>query len=128
MPLSIGIDLIEIARIKESCERYGEHFFRRILTDAEVRYCFQKSNPYESIAVRFAAKEAFAKAVGTGISAKVHWHDVEVERESSGKPFLKLNREIEGIKPEQIALSLSHTHEYAVAMVVIAPISNLSNP
>lgn len=121
MSLSIGIDLIEIARIKESCERYGEHFFRRILTDAEIRYCFQKSNPYESIAVRFAAKEAFAKAIGTGISAKVHWHDIEVEHESSGKPLLKLNREIEGIKLEKIALSLSHTHEYAVAMVVISP-------
>lgn len=119
MNLSVGIDLIEIARIKESCERYGEHFFRRILTDKEVRYCFQKANPYESIAVRFAAKEAFAKAVGTGISAKVHWHDVEVEHESTGKPHLKLNREIEGVQPEKISLSLSHTHEYAVAIVVM---------
>ena len=119
MNLSVGIDLIEIARIKESCERYGEHFFRRILTDREVRYCFQKANPYESIAVRFAAKEAFAKAVGAGISTKVHWHDVEVERESSGKPLLKLNREIEGVQSEKISLSLSHTHEYAVAIVMI---------
>ncbi|MCS6987893.1 MAG: holo-ACP synthase [Chloroherpetonaceae bacterium] len=118
--LSIGVDLIEIARIKRSCEKYGERFYRRVLTDDEARYCFQKANPYESVAVRFAAKEAFAKALGTGISAKVGWRDLEIERESSGKPVLKLNRDIEGVKPEQISLSLSHTHEYAIAMVVIA--------
>jgi holo-[acyl-carrier protein] synthase len=119
--MRIGIDLIEISRIKSSCEKYGERFLRRILTDSEVLYCRQKANPFESIAVRFAAKEAFAKAVGTGISAQVHWRDIEVERESSGKPNLKLNREIDGISPESISLSLSHTHEYAVAVVVIAP-------
>jgi holo-[acyl-carrier protein] synthase len=62
MNLSVGIDLIEIARIKESCERYGEHFFRRILTDREVRYCFQKANPYESIAVRFARERSLCES------------------------------------------------------------------
>lgn len=118
--MQVGIDLIEIARIKSSCEKYGEHFLRRILTDSELRYCREKANPFESIAVRFAAKEAFAKAVGTGISAQVNWHDIEVERESSGKPQLRLNRNIEGVLPEKISLSLSHTHEYAVAVVFIA--------
>lgn len=118
--LSIGVDLIEIARIKRACEKYGERFYRRVLTDEEARYCFQKANPYESVAVRFAAKEAFAKAVGTGVSAKASWRDVEVSQDSNGRPFLKLRRDLEGVKPEHVALSLSHTREYAIAMVVIA--------
>jgi holo-[acyl-carrier protein] synthase len=118
--MRIGIDLIEIPRIRAACEKYGNRFIERILTPREAHYCFQKKNPYESIASRFAAKEAFAKAVGSGITSDVQWQDIEILRDRAGKPHLHLCRNPHQLVPEKISLSMSHTHDYAVAMVVIA--------
>ena len=80
MILGVGTDLIEIARIAESIRRYGERFLRRIFTPREIEYCQRKKNAAESFAARFAAKEAGAKALGTGISRGVGWLELEVAR------------------------------------------------
>src|SRR3984957_14755233 len=91
MVLGLGSDLIEIARIEKSIERFGTRFLERVYTPAEIAYCQSKKNYAESFAARFAAKEAGAKALGTGISWGVSWQEFEVQREPSGKPSLVLS-------------------------------------
>src|SRR5258707_4813339 len=90
MLIGTGVDLIEIERIAHSIERYGERFLRRIYTDQEIAYCTRKRSSAESFAARFAAKEAGAKALGTGISRGVSWKEFEVRRGDSGRPTLHL--------------------------------------
>ncbi len=90
MILGTGTDLIEIARIQQSIDRFGDRFLARLFTPAEIAYCSRKKNAAESFAARFAAKEAAAKALGTGISHGVTWLEIEVTREPSGKPGLQL--------------------------------------
>lgn len=119
--MQLGIDIIEIARIRASVERYGERFLQRILTKGEIEYCYSKANPYESIAVRFACKEAIAKALGTGISKTFHWHSVEILRSKNGQPKLKFLKKVRGLSANNVAISLSHTHQYAVAVAIIYP-------
>src|ERR1700678_1129447 len=91
MIIGSGIDLIEIARIKHSVDRYGSRFLNRVYTPSEQAYCLSKRNATESFAARFAAKEAAAKALGTGISHGVSWLEIEVVRAPSGKPSLRLH-------------------------------------
>ncbi|MCS7013624.1 MAG: holo-ACP synthase [Chloroherpetonaceae bacterium] len=118
--MRLGIDIIEIARIQASIERYGERFVRRILTPSEIAYCYAKANPYESIAARFACKEALAKALGTGISKTFHWHSVEILRGKHGEPKLRFLKKIRGLSAKRVAISISHTHQYAVAVAIIS--------
>ena len=122
MVIGIGTDLMEIARIERSVERFGDAFLRRVYTAGEIAYCQRKKNAAESLAARFAAKEAGAKALGTGISRGVGWKDFEVRRAPGGRPVLHLSgrageiaREL-GI--ERVSLSLSHSREMAMAVVV----------
>ncbi len=84
MVIGMGTDLIETRRVQESMDRYGERFLERIFTAGEIAYCMRKKNAAESFAARFAAKEAGAKALGTGISRGVSWKEFEVKREASG--------------------------------------------
>src|ERR1700740_3657829 len=88
MILGIGIDIIEVARIEASYERFGERFLNRILHPNEISYCLSHRVPGPFLAARFAAKEAISKAFGTGIGAQLGWHDVEVARKESGEPFV----------------------------------------
>ena len=122
MVLGLGTDLIEIARIEESLERHGERFLHKIFTGSEIAYCLQKKkSSAESFAARFAAKEAGAKALGTGISRGVSWKELEVRREIGERPTLHLS----GRAAERAAqmgvrtLSLSLTHSRDVAMAVV---------
>lgn len=122
MVLGLGTDLIEIARIEESIERHGERFLHKIFTQSEIAYCLQKKkSSAESFAARFAAKEAGAKALGTGISRGVSWKELEVRREIGERPTLHLS----GRAAERAAqmgvrtLSLSLTHSRDVAMAVV---------
>src|ERR1700728_1045354 len=123
MLIGTGVDLIEIERIAHSIERYGERFLRRIYTDHEIAYCMSKRSFAESFAARFAAKEAGAKALGTGISRGVSWKEFEVRRAASGKPSLVLSgRAAElaaGLGVARISLSLTHTRELAMAVVIL---------
>src|SRR5271156_2737257 len=122
MVLGLGTDLIETRRVKESVDRFGARFLERIFTAGEIAYCTRKKNSAESFAARFAAKEAGAKALGTGISRGVSWREFEVKREASGRPSLHLSgraqelAEAMGVK--RIQLSLTHTRDLAMAVVV----------
>ena len=91
MILGNGIDIIEVARIASSFEKFGEKFVNRILLPDEIVYCLSHRNPAPFLAVRFAAKEAISKAFGTGIGAALGWQDMEIRREESGKPYVVLH-------------------------------------
>lgn len=91
MILGIGIDIIEVARIQASHERFGERFLNRILLPNEISYCLSYKAPGPFLAARFAAKEAISKAFGTGIGAHLGWQDMEVGRKESGEPFVILH-------------------------------------
>lgn len=123
MLIGTGVDVIEVERISQSIERYGDRFLRRVYTDREIAYCNRKRNSAESFAARFAAKEAGAKALGTGISWGVTWHEIAVGRLPGGRPVLELfgqaKRRADALGVRSIALSLTHTKTMAIAMVVM---------
>jgi len=123
MVLGLGTDLTEIGRVERSIARFGERFLDRLYTPAEVAYCRSKKSYAESFAARFAAKEAGAKALGTGISRGVSWKEFEVTRNPSGKPGLQLHGRAAQLAGElgvtRISLSLTHTREMAMAVVVM---------
>ena len=123
MIVGIGSDLIEIARIERSLERFGERFLARVYTPGEIAYCRRKRhNSAESFAARFAAKEAGAKALGTGISRGVSWPEFEVVRERGGRPQLRLHGRAAEIAARlgigSLHLTLTHSRELALAFVV----------
>lgn len=122
MIVGLGIDIAEVARVKAAIERHGETFLRRLYTPKEREYCERFKNKYERYAGRFAAKEAAMKALGTGWSRGVRWVDVEVVREKSGKPTIKLageaNNVAERMGVKNIALSITHTADQAFAQVI----------
>jgi len=122
MVVGLGTDMIEIARIERSVERFGEAFLERVFTPGEIAYCRRKKNAAESFAARFAAKEAGAKALGTGISRGVSWREFEVRRAPGQRPELHLSgRAAEiacGLGVRRLSLSLTHSRELAMAVVV----------
>jgi len=123
MIVGSGIDLIEISRIQQSTERFGKRFLDRVYTAAEQAYCLRKRNAAESLAARFAAKEAGAKALGTGISRGVSWLEIEVVREPGGRPTIRFHgraAEIAGhLGVANVALSITHTATLSMASVVV---------
>lgn len=124
MVLGVGTDLIEIARIEESLARFGERFLERVFTPGEIAYCqAKKKNSSESFAARFAAKEAGAKALGTGISRGVSWKEIEVRRQPGQRPTLHWSgRALERATKMGIVrteLSLTHSRSVAMAIVVV---------
>ncbi len=123
MILGIGIDIIEVERIRASHEKFGERFLKRILRPEEIAYCFSHTQPAPFLAARFSAKEAISKAFGTGIGRQLGWQDVEVRRKESGQPYVVLhdNGQIlfKKLNGSAIHLSLSHTNFYASAVAVL---------
>ncbi len=115
----IGVDIVAVDRIRNSYERGGEKFLKKILTDHEIMLCSGKSNMIASVAVRFAAKEALSKALGSGIADGYNWHSVEILNDKKGKPFVKVLDNALAVMTESIKISLSHEKKYAVAFVVI---------
>ena len=113
-----GVDIIEIHRVKDVASRYGDRFLRRMYTDGELAYCRGRA---PQLASRFAAKEAVMKALGTGTRG-VRWRDIEVVRRPGRAPTIRLHgsalSRAERIGLDHLALSLSHSREYAVASVV----------
>ncbi len=122
MVIGLGTDLIEIARIERSVVRFGEQFLNRVFTPGEIAYCQAKRTSAESFAARFAAKEAGAKALGTGLSRGVGWKEFEVRRLRGQRPELHLSgraAEIaEALGVRRISLSLTHSREMSMAVVV----------
>jgi holo-[acyl-carrier protein] synthase len=121
MILGTGIDIIEIDRVARSIERFGDRFLHRIFTSGEIAYCSRKKNAAESYAARFAAKEAGAKALGTGIQHGVTWKELEVRRQSGSRPTLHFSGRAgalaERMGVRHIALSLTHSTTVAMAAV-----------
>src|ERR1041385_2100764 len=119
MILGLGIDIIEVDRIRAAHQRHGERFANRILHPAEIAYCLSHKDPAPFLAARFAAKEAISKAFGTGIGAALSWHDMEVRRKDSGEPYVVLHGKGQALLAERGAraplISLSHTQAYAAA-------------
>jgi holo-[acyl-carrier protein] synthase len=114
----IGVDIIEIDRIEKAWRRFGQRFLNRIYTEPELRICQER--PY-SLAVRFAGKEAVMKALGTGAKG-VSWKEIEILAKASGEPLVRLNGKAKmkagSLGLSNLAISLSHSREYAVAFVV----------
>ena len=123
MIVGTGIDIAEVKRITQAMERFGERFIQRIFTAGEIRYCDSKANRVERYAARFAAKEAAMKALGTGWNRGVRWRDCEVVRMPGGRPTLTFHgkaREFAAhLGVRNIALSLTHTAEQAMAQVIL---------
>jgi holo-[acyl-carrier protein] synthase len=116
--LAVGVDVIEIDRVAQAVERWGQRFLERIYTPGELAYCRGRA---ERLASRFAAKEAVMKALGTG-NRGVSWREVEVVRKPSGQPTILLHgrasRRAASLGIQSLAVSLSHSRSYAVASVV----------
>lgn len=120
MIFGIGTDIVEIERIKKSHHQYGDKFLKRIFTQEEINYCLKKENPYPSLAVRFASKEALVKAARIGRHHSHTWTDVSVEVSSEGIPHVFLFNELKALLIDAgIHISVSHSRHYATAVVVI---------
>ncbi len=123
MVIGLGTDLVEVDRLRASIERFGPRFLNRIFTPEEQRYAAGKRSGVESLAARFAAKEAGAKALGTGISRGVGWRDLEVARAPGGPPRLLMHgragERAAALGVLRASLSLTHTARYAFAVVVL---------
>ena len=123
MIIGTGVDIAEVSRIRGSIQRFGERFLQRIFTEGEIRYCEGKASRFESYAARFAAKEAGMKALGTGWSHGVRWRDIEVVRPRGQRPTIQFHGQAaaiaERLGARNIALSLTHTAEQALANVIL---------
>lgn len=123
MILGTGIDIIEVARIEASYQKFGERFLNRILLPAEISYCLSHRMPGPFLAARFAAKEAVSKAFGTGIGAELGWQDIEVRRKESGEPYVVLHGGGQELlarrRARTVHISLSHTQAHAAAMAIL---------
>jgi holo-[acyl-carrier protein] synthase len=117
----IGIDIVNVERMRKAVERWGDRFLRRIFTEAEIAYSYKKAEPWLSLSVRFAAKEAFIKAIGSEISVTLT--EIEVMNSAGGSPFFRMKGAVEAFFEEKAIrsahLSLSHEREYGVACVVL---------
>jgi len=125
MIVSVGVDMVEVERIRKAIEnsRFGRRLRDRVFTANEIQYCENKQRGrYESYAGRFAAKEAVMKALGRGWGAKVRWLDIEVARARSGKPGIVLHDKTAQLAEElgirSWSLSISHTREHGLAYVI----------
>ncbi len=122
MIISLGLDLCEVPRIRDMLERHGERFKARTFTKAERAYCDKNADPAMHYAARFAAKEAVAKALGTGFADDVGWLDIEVLRAESGQPSIALHDGAAAKAKElgiaKVLVTLTHTRETAAASVV----------
>jgi len=122
MILGIGVDIAEVDRIKRSVSN-GDHFKKRVFTEVEQNYCDSIKNSAESYAARYAAKEAFFKALGTGWRGELKFTDLEVVNNELGKPLVHLHNEAQRMAKEMgvksVHISLSHTKETAIAYLIL---------
>lgn len=120
MILGIGIDVVELSRMRELIGRWGERFVNKVFTQREIEYASSKADGTQHFAGRFAVKEAVAKALSTGWSGGFRWKDVEVTNDSSGKPSVQLYGTVkELLKGSNVLVSISHSEHVIVAMAVI---------
>lgn len=121
MIFGIGTDIIEVSRIKSIIEKYGDAFLKRICTENEIAYCESfNETKYVHYAARFAAKESFSKAIGTGMTRGFKFKEIGVVNEANGKPKVELFGNLaENYSKYKIHVSLSHTQENAIAYIIM---------
>ena len=121
--LGVGIDQIEVSRIRDSIARHGDSFLSKVFTEKERDLCMQRTDPVPCLAARFAAKEAASKALGTGIGKEFGWLDLEVQRQESGQPLAVFSSRMKPFLEKRMAssvlISISHLQEVASAIVVL---------
>ena len=122
MVLGIGIDIIEIERIKESVDKYGENFLKKIYTKTELDYSLAHKNKYQHLAARFAAKEAIYKALSNDTDQVYSWHDIEIFNEPNGLPKAKLFGQLKDYlnQNKQLNISMSHSHHYVTCVAILS--------
>lgn len=123
MPIiGLGLDITEVDRVAAVLDRFGARFERRVFTESEIAYCRRRRRAAIHFAGRFAAKEAAMKALGTGWGKGVRWRDIEVTREASGKPTLRLagvaRETADRLGVRHISLSITHSGNLALAQVI----------
>ncbi|MBU6409661.1 MAG: holo-ACP synthase [Verrucomicrobia bacterium] len=123
MILGVGIDVIEVARIEASLERFGERFGQRVLLPDESAYCLSHKRAGPFVAARFAAKEAVSKAFGTGIGGQLGWRDIEIAHKESGEPFVILHGKaqvlFESRHAKRLSVSITHTDRLAAVVAIL---------
>jgi holo-[acyl-carrier protein] synthase len=122
MVYGIGVDIINIGMMKTVIDRWGTRFINRVFTAREIDFCFQRTKSVPSFALRFAAKEAFSKAIGFGMRKGIRWRDIEIFHHPSGRPDLRLTgRALSFCNNERIGwhLTLSDEEDYGIAVVVL---------
>ena len=123
MIIGTGVDIVEISRIKNAAKKWKKSFLEKIFTEKELEYSNEKTSSYQHLAARFAAKEAVVKALGSGLTSRMEWRDIEVWNEQSGKPNVRLGGEVKRISKDMgvkdIIISMSHTRTYAIANVIL---------
>ncbi|MGD8781047.1 MAG: holo-ACP synthase [Ignavibacteria bacterium] len=121
MVLGIGIDIIEIDRIKKSIEKYGDNFLNKIYTQIELDYCLSKKNKYQHFAARFAAKEAIYKAISTATGFSFEWKDMEIYNEKNGMPRVKLLGKLSTFLGEEkdLKITMSHSENYVTCFAIL---------
>jgi len=121
MVIGIGIDIIEIDRIKESVDKFGDRFLNKIYTKKELDYCLKKKYKYQHLAARFAAKEAVYKALATGWNEDVSWQNIEISNEPNGMPIVTLQGKLKKFlhKGKDLKISMSHSRDYVACMAII---------
>jgi holo-[acyl-carrier protein] synthase len=122
--LGLGMDLVEIDRIEESLQRFGDRFLEKIFHPAEIEYSRTQSRPAVPLAARFAAKEAASKAFGTGIGESLPWLGLEICRQSTGEPFLHFHHagatlaQTRGVTRSLVTLTHTRTHSAATVLLL----------
>ncbi|MBU2494745.1 MAG: holo-ACP synthase [Bacteroidetes bacterium] len=121
MILGIGIDIIEIERIKDSVERFGDAFLNKIFTKTELDYSLSKKNKYQHLAARFAAKEAIAKALYSVGDEGFEWKNVEIYNELNGLPKAKLFGKLKELVAEgnELKITMSHSNHYVTCFAIL---------
>ncbi len=123
MIAGIGVDIVDVSRVAKLLDRYGDRFLRRVFTDAEAKYALGSPNRAERLAGRFAVKEAFLKALGTGKSQGILWRDVETVRGPMGRPAVRLHgqavRWLRYRGGNTVHASITHDGGKAVAFVIL---------
>ena len=123
MIFGIGLDIIDVDRIRKIYSRWGDKFLTKFMRTEEIEYCHSLNDPAPSIAVRFAGKEAISKAFGAGIGEKVNWHDLEIVHHESGRPTVKLHGNallmLIELGGKTVHVTLSHSEGQAAAMALL---------
>ena len=121
MVVGLGIDIIEIARVKRSIDEYGSLFLNKVFTDDEIIYCNNKFNRYQHFAARFAAKEAVYKAMASGWKEGLRWKDIEIENEPTGMPKVKPSGKLKNFlsSNKELKISISHSDNYVTCVAII---------